>query len=223
MKAKAHTIYKLEDGTRVAGCTTVVGILAKPALIEWANKLGLAGIEVGRYVDNLADIGTLAHDMVICHLRGIKADTTDYSANQISQAENACLSFFEWLKNRKVDLIDAEKPLVSEIYRFGGTYDIIANVDGANELIDLKTGSGIYPEHLIQVAGGYSLLLEENGFSPDRIRILNIPRTQNENWGEVVVGEQQRELNKELFLACLKVYNLQKACKGGVIYAKKHN
>ena len=31
---------KLKDGTKVPGSTTVVGLINKPYLLEWANKLG---------------------------------------------------------------------------------------------------------------------------------------------------------------------------------------
>lgn len=221
MKTKSHTIYKKLDGTRVPGVTTIIGVMDKPALLEWANRIGLEGIEMRRYVDDKADIGTLAHDMVICHLTEQKIDTKDYSLNQISQAENACLSFFEWAKNKKIQIIKAEKPLVSEFYGYGGQFDIFAEVDGKLELIDLKSGSGIYPEHITQVAA-YKLLMNENGFRPEQVRILNIPRTPNENWGELIVSTKQIELNTELFLLCLKIYNLKKLIKGEVIYPKKH-
>jgi hypothetical protein len=222
MKTKAHIIYKLADDSRVPGCTTICGILDKPALLEWANRIGLQGIEMRRYVDDKADIGTLAHDMIVCHLKEETCDTSDYSKNQIEQAENAMLSFLEWEKGHEIKLCFAEKPFVSETYRYGGMIDVYAVVDGVEELIDFKTGSGIYPEHILQVGGGYRLLLEDNGACPDRIRILNIPRTNNENWGEVVVGKKQMELNGELFLTCLKAYNLRKMIKNEVVYASKH-
>jgi CRISPR/Cas system-associated exonuclease Cas4 (RecB family) len=222
MKTKSHTIYKTSDGTRVVGVTTVVNILAKPALIEWANRIGLAGIEVGRYVDDKADIGTLAHDMVVCHLKNEKVNTDDYSKNQIEQAEWACLSFFEWLKSHKIELIWAEKPLVHEALQYGGTGDIYATVDSKKELIDLKTGSGIYDEHKIQTCGGYVPLLESNGFPVDKVRILNIPRTQNENWGEVILYPDQFKKYQDMFFACKKIYDLRKQLKGEVTYAKKH-
>jgi hypothetical protein len=46
MKTKQHTIYKLADGSRVPGVTTIVGMKAKPQLIDWANRIGLEGIVV---------------------------------------------------------------------------------------------------------------------------------------------------------------------------------
>ena len=45
MKSKAHQRYKLADGTQVPGVTTITGQLNKPALIIWANRLGLQGID----------------------------------------------------------------------------------------------------------------------------------------------------------------------------------
>ena len=56
--------YRLLDKSIVPGVTTILNVLSKPALVPWANKLGLQGIEVGKYVDALGEIGTLAHLMV---------------------------------------------------------------------------------------------------------------------------------------------------------------
>ena len=210
-KTKAHTIYKLQDGTRVVGVTTAIGILAKPALIPWANKLGLQGIEVGKHVDNLAEIGTLAHTMVENYLLKKETDFSDYTANQKSQAENSLISFFEWYKNHKIDIIFAEEQLVSEMYRYGGTGDIYAKVDDVLELIEIKTGKGIWPEHFIQTAANF-MLLKENGHPVERARILNIPRSEDEAFAEAIVPNIG--LNWEIFRNLLNVYNLRKQLKG---------
>jgi hypothetical protein len=204
------------------GVTTVVGVLAKPALIKWANNLGLQGIDSAKFVDDKADIGTLAHDMVMCRLLHQEVNMADYSENQIKQAEWAYDSFLNWSQEKDITVVESEKPLVSEKHGFGGQFDLYAMVCGSMELIDLKTSSGIYDEHKIQVAGGYKILLEENKYIIDRIRILNIPRTNNEHWGEVVIMPDQCKVFEDLFLACLKIYNLQKQLKGDVVYPKKH-
>ena len=214
-KTKAHTRYRLKplDGRKkgqiVPGVTTIVGILNKPALVPWANKLGLKGIEVGRFVDDKADIGTLAHAMIIDELLKRTTDTSDYSKNQIDSAENAVLSFYEWQKEHKLEIISAEQPVVSEIYAFGGQFDVYGVIDEKNELLDLKTGSGVYEEHYCQL-GGYSILLKENGMRIDQIRILNIPRSIDKNFQEVVLSGRMIELAEEMFLDCLKIYNRKK-------------
>ena len=33
-KARQHTVYKLLDGTRVPGTTTITGVMDKPALVR---------------------------------------------------------------------------------------------------------------------------------------------------------------------------------------------
>lgn len=209
-KTKAHIRYKLTDGTIVPGVTTVLGILNKPALVPWANKLGLQGIDVKKFVDDKADIGTLGHAMVTDKLAGKETDTSDYSKNQIDLAENCALSFWEWEKNNKIEhIFFVEEPLVSEVHKFGGTQDIYCRINGKNELIDLKTGKGIFDEHMYQVAA-LKVLLEENGCPVDVARVVNIPRSEDESFLEKVISEKELEIGRQIFMNCLSIYQLKK-------------
>ena len=214
-KTKAHTRYRLKPtgdwpkGQIVPGVTTIVGILNKPALVPWANKMGLKGIDTQKYVDDKADIGTLAHAKIIGELTGQDVDVTEYSQQQIDAADNACLSFYEWQKEHKLNIETAEQALVSERYKFGGQYDIVGVIDGEVELLDLKTGSGIWEEAYYQL-GGYLILLKEHNIVPSRIRILNIPRTEDENFQEIILSGRMIGLSKEMFFDCLSIYNRKK-------------
>lgn len=209
-KVKAHIRYKLADKTIVPGVTTVLGLLNKPALVPWANKLGLQGIDVNKFVDDKADIGTLGHAMVTDTLIGIKTDTSDFSKNQIDAAINCGLSFWEWEKSHPIKKVYfVERPMVSEIDRFGGTLDIYAMVENRREIIDLKTGKGIYDEHVYQVAT-LKHLLEENGFPVDGVRVLNIPRTEDESFAERVPSNKELNIGWLIFRRLLDVYWLKK-------------
>ena len=209
-KTRAHIRYRLADKTIVPGVTTILGLMAKPALVPWANKLGLQGIDVSKYVDDKADIGTLGHAMVTDKLSGVETDTKDYSENQISKAENCALSFWSWEKEHPIEeVFFVERPLVSEAHRFGGTLDIYAKINGRREIIDLKTGSGIYPEHTWQVAT-LKVLLEENGFPVDGTRIINIPRAESESFVGRVVTSRENEIGWQIFKSLLSIYNLKK-------------
>jgi len=209
-KTKAHIRYKLKDGTIVPGVTTALGGLAKPALIIWANRMGLQGIDTTKYVDDKAQIGSLAHDMILCHFKGTDPDTADYTANQISAAENSFLSFLEWRKKYEIEPILTEAPLVSEKWRYGGTIDLYAKVDGTPILVDFKTGSGIYDEHFYQCAA-YRQLLFENGYECPSVKILNIPRTEDESFKEETKAGLVYEW--EIFRAALEIYNFKKMAK----------
>ncbi len=211
-KSKSHTVYKLSDGTRVPGVTTFLQVLNKPALVKWANNLGLQGIDSNKYVDNLADVGTLAHTMIMAYLKGEEVDTSEYSQTQIDLAENSFISYLEWAKSHKIEPILVEEPLVSEEYRFGGTPDLIAVVDGVNTLIDFKTSKALYPEHNIQVAAYWSLVLEHS-YEVSEVLILRIGRDADEGF-EIRPVVNLKD-NWELFTHCLAIYELQKQLRKG--------
>jgi len=204
---KAHTRYYTRDGTLVPGTTTITGILAKPALITWANNMGLQGINTNKYVSEAAAIGTLAHYLVQCHLQGSEPDTSLYSAEQLDKAENALLSFYEWLNTRELEPILLEEPLVSERYRFGGTVDCYCLLDDIPTLLDFKTGSGIYPEMHYQVAA-YKQLLTEHGHQVENVRILRIGRDETEGFEDRQIRDCERSW--QIFKHCLEIYRLRK-------------
>lgn len=210
-RAKAHRTYALADGTIVPGVTTVLQVLNKPALVRWANRLGLAGIDSTKYVDDKAAIGELAHQMIADYLRGEKTDTSEYSKVQIDQAENALLSFFEWEKSNQIEPIFIEEPIVSETWKFGGTVDCFGKVNNKLTLLDFKTSASIFPEMKIQVAAYCILLAETQYCHPEDVTILRIGRTPDEGFEVHPVNHLHKR--KELFCHCLAIYHLQKELK----------
>ena len=215
-KAKAHTIYK-NDGVRVPGVTTILSILNKPALVKWANNLGLQGIDSSKYRDEMADIGTLAHQMIVDYFNKVETDTSEYSKSQIDQAENCLLSFWNWEKGHKIEVIMAEAQLVSAQYGYGGTIDCFCELDGQPTLLDFKTGKAIYPEMFYQLAA-YEQLLAEAGHLIEVTRILRIGRDEDEGFEERSVGKLDKHF--DLFKYCLAIYNLQKEIRKGVSNGK---
>jgi hypothetical protein len=208
--SKVHTIYKTEDGQRVCGVTTILSVLAKPALIAWANRLGLEGIDSSKYTDKAARIGTLAHYLIQCHIEKTTPDLNEYSPFEISKAENALLSFLEWEKGKDIEPIANEMQLVSEKHKFGGTIDYYCKINGLYTLVDFKTGSGIYDEHYYQTCA-YRQAMIEKGYKVDQIRILNIPRIETEAFTEKIFNEFS--IGWQIFECCLQIYNLKKEGK----------
>ncbi len=212
-RVKIHTQYRLKNGDRVPGVTTVLGILNKPALIHWAWDLGTQGIDYRKYRDTMADIGTLAHYMVQCDLGGDTPDLTPYSQEQICLAENCLIKFYEWRRENEIVPVLVEAALVSEQYKYGGTIDLLAYVNGVLTLVDFKTSKAVYPEMIHQLAA-YNQLLAEHGFKVKNVRILRIGRSEDEGF------EEQRKTMTELrnhwriFRHCLEIYNLKKVVGG---------
>ncbi len=208
MNAQAHTRYKTKDGKIVPSVTTIMGLLNKPALVIWANKLGLAGIDSTKYVDKLAEIGTLVHQMILDYFKKVETDFSDYSPETRDKSENSFLSFLEWAKGKDIEPLALEIEAVSESLRFGGKFDFYGFVNGIKTLIDFKSGSGIYSEMGIQLSA-YKYLLEENNIgNPEQCMIVRIPRDETESF-EIKLFETKN--NFEIFKHLLEIHNLQKS------------
>jgi hypothetical protein len=211
-KVKAHTIYKTKDGRRVPGVTTILNVLAKPALLYWAWDLGTRGIDFRIFRDDKADIGSLAHEMILAHLKGEEVDVSEYTPKQVDLAENSFLKYLDWEKNHTVDPILLETPLVSENYGYGGTPDNFCFLDGVPTLLDYKTSKGIYIEMYYQLAAYENLIVEETGDKPKKAKIIRVGRDEIEGFEESP-EIYDLMLYFEVFKNCLGIYNLQKKLK----------
>jgi predicted RecB family nuclease len=205
-KTSVHTVYKVDDA-RVPSVTTIIGILNKPALLKWAWQCGVDGIDYLKARDSAADAGTLAHSMILAHLKREELDTSEYSKDTIDQAENSFLSYLNWEKQHTLDPMIVEQPLVHQALKYGGTPDFYGKVDETLSLVDFKTGKGLYPEYEYQLAA-YAYMLPE---MPQIFRILRIGRDANDDYEEKTFTQIDKQW--EIFNHCLEIYNLQKEMK----------
>lgn len=218
-KTRAHTLYKLTNGQLVPGATTILKVLDKPALIHWAWSLGIKGEDYRKVRDQAADIGTLAHWMAECHIKGLEPDLSDFSKNDIDKAENSFLKFLEWwdkggftavaLQDQSGEVTRGEVALVSEAYKYGGTIDLPAkDRHGEDCLIDFKTSKGIYDEYWFQVAAYENLLLENTIFNPRRKIIVRIGKKEAGDFDVQEKSDLRREW--EVFQHCVSLHYLLK-------------
>ena len=205
--ARAHVRYKTSEGEIVPGATTITGLLNKPFLVTWANRLGLEGIDSSKYTDEAATVGTLAHALIQADLQDDTVDRNLYSPQQMDLAENAVLSFFEWKKRHKIEVIFCEQQMVSDKMLYGGTVDCYCKLDGKPTLLDFKTGKAIYEEYFVQLAA-YAELLKENGYPVEEVRILRVGRDDTEGFEERSVADTRKWF--EIFKRLLDVYYLKK-------------
>jgi hypothetical protein len=209
-KVKTHIVYKNKAGEKLPSVTQIISILAKPALIHWAWDLGCKGIDYKTFRDDKADIGTLAHEMILCHLKKKTPDTSFYSQNQIDLAETCFLKYLDWEKGKSIEPILLEEPRISEAFQYGGTIDNYCLLNGVYTLIDYKTSKAIYDEYFMQVTA-YNWLLIEYGFLADDILILRIGRDETEGFEVRKIDNPNKYF--EIFKACLSIYNLKKEIK----------
>ena len=49
---------------RLPSVTEILGIVSKPYLISWANRMGLKGVDIREYNAELADLGTVVQCVI---------------------------------------------------------------------------------------------------------------------------------------------------------------
>jgi hypothetical protein len=194
--------YLNAAGKEVVGTTTVLGLLNKPALLKWAWEQGKKGLDFNKIRDTAANIGTIAHYLCECDLRGKTPNLGQYSPDDVAKAENAYLAFLEFRRTQKLTPLYTELSLVSEEYQYGGTIDVVAMLNGKKALVDLKTSKGIFFEMRLQLAA-YRNLLIEHGHEIESMHILRIDKESGE-----FAHYQYNDLSEEfeMFKDLLKVY-----------------
>ncbi len=163
----ARAGYYLKDGIRVPSVTTVIGncnLGSIDPLLGWANKLGREGKSHTEERDKAADAGTACHEMAENYAKKIEFDRSKYRPETLEKADGAFAAFKTWATLTQLEIIETETPLVSEVYRYGGTLDAMV-IRGELALADWKTSNGLRVGMLCQLAA-YGTLWNEN--HPDR-------------------------------------------------------
>ncbi len=235
---KGHKYFL--DGKAMTGVTTILGVIAKPALIGWASKMATEfiaqaikdGKEITPEVLELAKnahrakkeeaggLGTDVHKecelLITSSLEGNKGVFTDDLKHENPQVQH----FIDWAIQNKVKFIATEEKVFSRDLFVAGTIDFICEIDGNVWLGDIKTASGIYPEFFFQTAG-YQKLNEdmvenEDGGFPVNIKghvITCLTKT-----GEFIEKRSiSNKENLEAFLAALTLYRVTQKLNGTII------
>lgn len=172
-----HAYYCPEKDVFIPGATTILSILDKPALLNWAAKAATDHVRANlpegadkatiervcdeakgahtRLKDAGADIGSQVHDFAQRLFEGKPVELPSDPA-----AQRGIKAIQEWIAGNNVMPIDVERIVFSQSAFFAGKFDLLANVNGKLSLCDIKTSSGVYKEHKLQL-GGYRYAWEE--------------------------------------------------------------
>ena len=178
------------DGKPLIGVTTVLSVISKPALIQWAANMAVDYIDTNLPVkrsenilemgaddfkrvlteaktahrkkkEKAGDFGTLVHKSIEDWIKEDKLPTNLDESQTI-----AFNNFKNWVTENKVEFLESEKHLYSEKEWIGGIVDLVFKMDGKKYIGDIKTGSGIYNEAFFQM-GAYHIMLDEMGEAKD--------------------------------------------------------
>lgn len=224
-KGHVHELFHEGEWKKLTGATQVLSVIAKPALIPWAARMCADYIrdnlkslddleqvlEEGKNAhrktkESAGDFGTEVHKIIEDHIKiSIEKKEEFFTKLEFThtdkKVEKAVNMFFDWATKNRVRFLESEKLVHSIELWVGGIADFVCEIDGERYVGDIKTSSGIYPEHFIQ-ASTYAKMLEEMGEGTFKGVIIVNP-TKKGQWNERV--NYAIEQNYEVFKACLTI------------------
>ena len=170
-KYSDHSTYNNKEGMEVPSVTTILKVLNKPFIAKWANSLGWKRQSYDKVLEESAERGTFVHELLHEYLfkEGKRFDISHPdTVNFIAEHINA---FKEFLSEHELEPIWGEKSFSVEQY--GGTIDLLCNLDNELTILDFKTSKRFYSSHFIQL-GAYIQLLEAHDIFPTQVGICRI-------------------------------------------------
>lgn len=161
---KPRTFRALSDykfhGKNVPRVTVILSEMqSDQGLIRYANYLGFKHIDYKQMLDNASAIGRSTHSFIESYIQ----KKENYKAPVRQEVVNCTNAFMDWWKelnfHYNVKVMGEEQPLTCPW--FGGTYDLLLNIDGKRTLVDFKTSNHITHRYFIQLAA-YMYLIEYN-------------------------------------------------------------
>ena len=147
----------------IPSATKVLGVIAKPALVPWALKVGVEWLQEKMFKDEESSSnGTHVYKSPLSFesiIKGIKSAhrQTSTSALNIGTSIDA---FKAWVQENEIEWLSAEEKLYHRKHKYAGTVDARAYINGEYCVIDWKTSKAVYPEYHLQVAA-YAKAVED--------------------------------------------------------------
>ena len=162
-------------GKKIVPGTTTITKREPDYLTPWANKLGAEGIDVGKYLIHTGNNGTVFHALAEALNNESPLWAPEEYEPYMSTALRELEQYQQFLSDYPIKVLGTELALVHKKRLYGGTIDLLAEMDGIPILIDFKTSDGFYTSAKLQLAA-YFELLRANGHNVQRAFIVRFPR-----------------------------------------------
>jgi hypothetical protein len=211
-------VYQRDENTFYPSVTSVLQYMPKAKFFEqWLKEVGFNADIIMR---RAGEEGTQLHEAVERLLRGEQIEwMDDFGKAKYSQTVwEMILKFIEFWNLAKPKLIESEKFVYSDVYKYAGTTDLIVELDGEIWLIDIKTSNTYHRSFELQVAAYARAYTEITGVEIQRTGVLWMKSTkrgpskkkneyQGKGWELKAVDEVDK--NHELFMLIYKLYELE--------------
>jgi len=204
LEEKKH--YYTVEGKYAPSVTTILDSIAKPALVPWAANEGakffgmnahkllgknpsMTEAEMGKGIrgafrktsGSALNVGTAVHkwceEAILWKLgRGEIPDMP----TKWAEAENSINAFREWVKSNEVEWLTVEEKVYHRDYKYAGTVDATAIINGEYCVIDFKTSGAIYSAYHLQCAAYAKAIEDMRGKPVDKAYVLRFDKKTGE-------------------------------------------
>ena len=161
------------NGRNVPRVTDIISAcMHEEAFMQWANRLGFQRKDYNHTLQWYADYGTEVHEVLEKYIRTGRMPKKITHINPVQAFEN----WWKQIKsNNKVKVLGQEFPLTCQYY--GGTYDMLLEVNGEPLLVDFKTSNHISCRYFYQLAA-YKYMLELEGTYLQGVIVLQLDKEE---------------------------------------------
>lgn len=132
------------------------------------ESAGEKGSKIHQAIESLNNGKKINHDSLILNPKnGEKEELT-------GEEYEAVVSYADWFTSAKPKIIKAEHSIINK--RYGGTIDIIAEIDGQKWIIDVKSSQYIWAEHKLQISAYKHAMPKPEEY---KIAIINVGYQRN--------------------------------------------
>lgn len=178
------------NGIRVPRVTHILSaMLHDDYLIPWANAMGLyKHLKYDDIMDKATSIGSIIHNAIEDYLQNKK--DLDFSIvpeeykHEVYNAWSAFKSWWSIVEKHNYKIIMEEQTITCQYY--GGTLDLLLEVDGMTYLIDFKTSNHLSYKYFLQLAAYRRALFYEMNINTDRCILLQLSKKSN-TYNEVML------------------------------------
>ena len=142
----AHT-YKVND-VKIPSVTRIIDACFEKNLTNWAISIG--DVEYHRIISEALEIGNETHKYIEEYILYEMEDGRHLP--KIDKAEKSLTAFAKWDAKFEPEYLDAERKVYCDRYKYAGTVDAVAKINGRVCVIDFKTSKKIYKPYHLQVA-----------------------------------------------------------------------
>ena len=185
------------DGNKVPSVTRVIDSVTPKHLTDWAAKAGAdwwhdnrelvhtneevcEGIrnaykEIG---DTAKEIGSEVHKWIELWIK-FKITGGDTETDYPDHVKIPMQNFHEWVESRAIEWVSCEEKIYSKAWKFAGTVDAVARINGKLCVIDFKTSAKVYKEYYLQLAAYSEAISSMMGEDVDLAVIVRLDKEED--------------------------------------------